>query len=275
MNQSKRMKLDETEALNDETIENSCESSSLSSGWQNLPDVIMRDILSMVGQNSLEDLHKSRQVSQSWNESLQLLSQKRRDTIKRKAESQTGEEWKLEYWPKLPEIVKAGELAHHGMLSSLKAMWLQDEDCQVLDLTSVPAEHLAALASCVKIWGAVVINKVKCDLVPIIVNSQCEVLSIFNQTLGTEETRALAWAMETGVEVVSLSEVILEDIMEITKYNGRGICRKLTLNLHGDDVEENKTKLRNWAQEIDWDVRSIDNELKFSRKDYPCPECQL
>ena len=79
MNQSKRMKLDETEALNDETIENSCESNSFSSGWQNLPDVIMRDFLSMVGQNSLEDLHKSRQVSQSWNESLQLLSQNRRE----------------------------------------------------------------------------------------------------------------------------------------------------------------------------------------------------
>ena len=103
-------------------------------------------------------------------------------------------------------------------------------------------------------------------LVPIIVNSECEVLSIFNQTLGTEETRALAWAMETGVEVVSLSEVILEDIMEITKYDGRGICMKLSLNLQGDNVEENKTKLRNWAQEINWDVRS-ENKLEFSKMD--------
>ena len=110
-------------------------------------------------------------------------------------------------------------------------------------------------------------------LVPIIVNSEYEVLSIFNQTLGTEETRALAWAMETGVEVVSLSRgVILEDIMEITQYDGEGICRKLSLTLQGDNVEVNKTKLRNWAQEINWDVRSIDNELKFSRKDYPCQE---
>ena len=98
MNKSKKIKLyAKEETLVDETIENSSEPSSFSSGWQNLPDVIMRDILSMVGQNSLEDLHKSRQVSQSWNESLQLLSQKRRDTIKRKAESQTGEYWDLEY----------------------------------------------------------------------------------------------------------------------------------------------------------------------------------
>ena len=72
---------------------------------------------------------------------MKQLSKKRKDTIKRKAESQTGEDWDLEYRPKLPEIAKAGEMAHHGMLGSLKAMWLQEKDGQVLDLSSVPAEH--------------------------------------------------------------------------------------------------------------------------------------
>ena len=46
--------------------------------------------------------------------------------------------------PLLPEIMAAASLAHHGLLGSVECMWL---NC--VDLASVPAEHLASLASCV------------------------------------------------------------------------------------------------------------------------------
>ena len=62
----------------------------------------------------------------------------------------------------LPEITCAASLVHHKLLGSVEEMWLCD-----VDLTSVPAEHLASLVSsvteCVAIW-----NVSGCDLVTIL-----------------------------------------------------------------------------------------------------------
>ena len=47
----------------------------------------------------------------------------------------------------LPEITCAASLAHHGLLGSVEEMSLCD-----VDLTSVPAEHLASLFSSVTVY---------------------------------------------------------------------------------------------------------------------------
>ena len=39
------------------------------------------------------------------------------------------------------------------------------------------------------------------------------------------------------------------------------------IKFESPNVEEYKTNLRNWAQEINWDVRSIENKLEFSKMD--------
>ena len=70
-----------------------------------------------------------------------------------------------------------------------------------VDLTSVPAEHLASLFSSVTM--GVDISNVS-GLVNILDSVKSKVLTIISQSLGTEETQALVQAMESGVEVVRL-----------------------------------------------------------------------
>ena len=55
--------------------------------WKNLPDVIFSDIMMMIGLNSFEDLHRCRQVSQSWNVMISEMTKYKKDQIKSKAES--------------------------------------------------------------------------------------------------------------------------------------------------------------------------------------------
>ena len=64
--------------------------------WQNLPDLIFSDIMlmmglsvqspSMIGDGCIEDLHKCRQVSQSWNVMITHMTKYKKDKIRREAE---------------------------------------------------------------------------------------------------------------------------------------------------------------------------------------------
>ena len=75
------------------------------------------------------------------------ITRHKKVTIRRNAESLADgirAKWVFSYNPLLPEIVTAASLAHHGMLDSVERMRLMN-----VDLSPVPAKHLAALASCV------------------------------------------------------------------------------------------------------------------------------
>ena len=79
----------------------------------------------------------------------------------------------------------------------MKQMYLWD-----VDLASVPAEHLASLTACATgdVWIRNVSNT---DLTGILDSCKSKVLVIRNQSLNTEETRALVRAM-ANVERVEL-----------------------------------------------------------------------
>ena len=72
-----------------------------------------------------------------------------------------------------------------------------------VDLTSVPAEHLASLAS--SVTGRVSIRNVSGDLVTFLDNVKSEQL-VIRQNLGSEETQALMQAMESRVKEVKLDK---------------------------------------------------------------------
>ena len=99
------------------------------------------------------------------------------------------------HYPLLPEITTAASLAHHGLLRSVEWMRLRD-----VDLSSVPAEHLASLASCVT-DNVYIRNVNNTDLTSILDSSKSGVLAIINQSLSTEETRAVVRAMANVAEV--------------------------------------------------------------------------
>ena len=146
----------------------------------------------------------------------------------------------------LPVITCAASLAHRGLLGSVRGMSL----CKV-DLTSVPAEHLASLASSVT-GGVVIIDVSGCDLVTILDSVKSELLDIIYQSLGSEETQALVRAMETGVEKVWLHYKVTLDIRELIEYNGQGKCKEV--RCYNDTVPRYIVQLKTWVMGRNWRV---------------------
>ena len=102
-------------------------------------------------------------------------------------------------WP-LSVITYAASLTHNGPLRSLEDIWLCDED-----LTSVPAEHLASLAS--SVTGCVDVRNVYgSGLVTFLDNVKSEQLVIRKQNLDSEESQALMRTMESRVKEVQLDK---------------------------------------------------------------------
>ena len=159
--------------------------------------------------------------------------------------------------PLLPEIMDAASLAHHGMLGSVECMWLN-----FVDLASVPAEHLASLASCVT--RNVRLNKViNINLVCILDNIKCEKLDIYQfLQLEREETQALVRAMESNVREVNLHSVSL-DINTLTQYSGQGACRKVACETASAAWYRDELGL--WALRKNWTVEK-DSLLQFQIK---------
>ena len=124
------------------------------------------------------------------------------------------------------------------------------ELCDV-DLTSVPAEHLASLASSVT-QDVHITNVSGCDLVNILDSVNCECLCISSQSLGSEETQALVRAMESRVEEVWLNRDVILDIGVLIEYNGQGKCR--VVECHFDTVARYRERLRSWAKSRNWVV---------------------
>ena len=144
----------------------------------------------------------------------------------------------------LPVITCAASLAHHRLLGSMQEMIL----CNV-DLTSVPAEHLASLVSCVTRYVDIK-NVSGCGLVTILESVKSEILVIRYQRLGSEETQALVRAMESGVEKVGLDYSLTLEIRDLMEYSGQGKCR--FVECVGDTKDRYREQLRTWATSSNW-----------------------
>ena len=163
----------------------------------------------------------------------------------------------------------AASLAYHrllGQTEDVSIVYLMD-----VDLTSVPIEHLAALASWVTSSCEVFIEEVKgIDLASVLNSLKCHQLWITCQSLGREETQALVQAMESGVVGVNLILVTL-DMETMVTYSGRGRCWKLSLGCHLYNTEMKneplKEPLKCWAMCRDWEViEDYGSQLRILRK---------
>ena len=146
----------------------------------------------------------------------------------------------------LPGITCAASLAHHRLLSSVWNM-----DLWNVDLTSVPAENLASLASSVT-WCVYIRNVSGCVLVNILDSVNCKWLEIRHQSLGSEETQALVRAIESGVEELRLYGMVTLDIRGLMEYNGQGKCWEVAC--YTDTADRYKEQLRTWARSRNWEV---------------------
>ena len=137
--------------------------------WRMLPDLIFSDVMMKIVLKSFESLHRCRQVCKNWNE--RILSNiwespSKREIIKTKIEK-TWEDvflWlesrgilrtdkiaslvkkfsSLRGFRELQQITCAASLAHHGYIR-----FIEDLKLERLDLSSIPANNLASLVSCV------------------------------------------------------------------------------------------------------------------------------
>ena len=137
--------------------------------WRMLPDLIFSDVMMKIVLESFESLHRCRQVCKNWNE--RILSNiwespSKREIIKTKIEK-TWEDvflWlesrgilrtdkiaslvkkfsSLRGFRELQQITCAASLAHHGYIR-----FIEDLKLERLDLSSIPANNLASLVSCV------------------------------------------------------------------------------------------------------------------------------
>ena len=92
---------------------------------------------------------------------------------------------RLDSW----DIAEAARLAYDGLLGSLSGLSLT---FFWVDLSSVPAAHLASLVS--SVTSTVFIHRVDGDLINILDNVKSKRMLISGQSLNKEETRALVQA---------------------------------------------------------------------------------
>ena len=169
----------------------------------------------------------------------------------------------------LKSIKCAANLARHGMLNDLESIELGDPWITG-DMSTVPAERLASLVSCVKdtvnieeFYGG--------DLGTIFDSLNCKLLSISNQNLGRRESYALGRAMGSRVDVVMLYDVDELDVEALTEHTELGRCMNLICRSETDITYA--WELRRWAHRervayvITTEEGSFDND-DFEDEDY-------
>ena len=159
---------------------------------------------------------------------------------------------KLYVVPSRSHVTCAASLAHHGLLGPVERLRLF-----VVDLTSVPVKQLTSLVSCVT--DDLFIRSVSgCDLTRVLEAVRCRNLFIDSQALGSEETQALMWAMESSVEKLGLGQDgdMTLDISVLVQYSGHGKCR--WIKCYYETAANYREKLRLWAESKHWKV-SVDH----------------
>ena len=186
------------------------------------------------------------------------------DKIKRLVK-RVGEVFDIVDMGMISEFMCGASLAHHGLLYSVREMRLYN-----IDLSPVPAQHLASLVSLV--FHVFCIKNVSgCDLVSLLTNLKCREVSIDNQSLGREETRALVRAMESHVEALDLSDDVTLDVEALAEYSGQGQCRGVRLwgsigsSLPGTPLYQALEEELSWARTRNWGVEHGADHLKLFR----------
>ena len=167
----------------------------------------------------------------------------------------------LRSYPELKRITCAASLAHQGFIKTIQSLRLGHR----IDLSTIPADHLASLVSCVK-WSVEIRSDVSgFDVVRFIDSLRCKWLYI-GVNMGSEETQALVKAMESHVVNVRIITLLARrrmtlDIKALTEYSGQGTCSQIQCYEY-----KYKEELRTWAQRKNWKTELINNgPLYFTR----------
>ena len=182
---------------------------------------------------------------------------KKADQLALKFESHFFSERRESYHHHLPLIRSAAALASRGHSSQVPWLGLYH-----LDISSVSAEDLTALARCVR--DKLVINAVSGDLTPVFDGLHCSELLIYGTPLNTVETQSLLAAMNRGIGSVNLGVCPGKaelDFEILTQYDGAGACKEISLFCDTKDMFGNR--LKQWAAGVTaWEV-TFEDYLKL------------
>ena len=91
---------DRTQASNPQEKNSLSCSLGPSKDWQNLPDLLFRDVIMMVGMDQVENIPKCRQVCRGWNVMVSQMTKHKKDTLRSEAKSRVAN-WLLNQLQKL------------------------------------------------------------------------------------------------------------------------------------------------------------------------------
>ena len=151
----------------------------------------------------------------------------------------------------LPQLATAAALATHGYITHVRHLYLYD-----LDLDSVSAGNLASLVHCVS--TSVEISRVWGDLSPVLGIAKCSELDIGNTDLSTAETQGLLAAMVSRVRKVRLCTGVTLDMETLSKYDGKGKCRRVLVEW--GTARRYRGQVKSWAKRIGWKLKRNENE---------------
>ena len=193
--------------------------------WRTLSDLFFRDIVVMVGRESLEDLHKCRQVCQDWKVMISQMNKCKKNLARIRfgpgpvfpIYKKMLHDWKT---PSLPDLITLAFWAHHGFLNSLPILVLTD-----VDLASIPTEYLSSLGSCVKTFLEIG-NLNTCDLSPFLGSLKCDYLRstmdskrvLGVENMSSEEIRALNQVMVTCPRCPSFCYINKDKLQAINNH---------------------------------------------------------
>ena len=135
-----------------------------------------------------------------------------------------------------------------------------------VDLSSVPADHLASLVSRAS-WSVAINNVHGCDLITFLDSVKSGGISIRNhrESLGSKETQALVRAMESHVEHLTLHQGVTLDIEALMEYSGQGKCREVVC--YCDTADRYKEQLATWTTSRNWAV-TLDKCISLGQRFY-------
>ena len=153
----------------------------------------------------------------------------KRIEIKQEAYSGIGAALQADIWLRMEltrsELKTVSQLAFEGYLTSVCKLNIEHTD--VTDI--IPSDQVKKLASVVT--EEVRINNLTPigQLDSILANVNCKKLILMNMMISEADTntKSLVTAMSDRVEEVDLWGGVTLDIEKLTKYDGRGCCRKL------------------------------------------------
>ena len=184
--------------------------------------------------------------------------------------------------PTVSELKAVAMLASGGYLTSVRHL-----EFVYKNITDIPPDQLKKLASIVTYHVGIDNLTPICKLGSILASVKCTELSLMNMGMSEADTQALVTAMRDRVEEVELWGGVTLDIEELTKYDGRGRCRKLRvygfersvlmLRRGGvglakvvDTRRRYKKMFRLWAEDAGWYVRQDDRDCFVIGKEKGC-----